>query len=104
MTTKCLVLMILALWCCKGVAQIQPYDTDFELSEKKFVIRVPIEIENNQVYVQLVINGQQYRFLLDTGAGQGVIYDDLVFNGVRTLGYTMSRDALGLQSAGDASP
>ena len=95
MITKCFVLMILALWCCKGVAQIQPYDTDFELSEKKFVIRIPIEIENNQVYVQLAINGQQYRFLLDTGAGQGVIYDDLVFDGVKTLGYTMSRDALG---------
>lgn len=95
MRAKFFLMVILLFWCCEVAAQIQLYDTNFKLSRKNFVIKVPIEIVHNQVFLPLVINGQSYRFKLDTGASQGVIYDDLIFDGVKQLGYIKSEDATG---------
>ena len=81
--------------CCVAFAQIKRYDTDFTLSQKKFTVTVPIEIERNQLFVRLDIGGREYRFKLDTGASQGVIYDDVSIEGLRTLGFIKSEDATG---------
>ena len=81
--------------CVCVVAQMKRYDTDFLLSRKNFVMTMPIEVERDQLFVTLEINGRPYRFKLDTGASQGVIYDDVDMPGLRELGYIKSEDAIG---------
>lgn len=75
--------------------QLKRYDTDFTLSKKNFVITVPIEIERGQIFLHLNIDGREYRFKLDTGASQGVIYDDVNIKGTKVLGFIKSEDATG---------
>lgn len=88
--------MALLLMVCIGVvAQMKRYDTDFFLSRKNFVMTIPIEIERGQIYLPVRMQGRQYRFKLDTGASQGVIYDDVDIEGLRELGFIKSEDAVG---------
>ena len=81
--------------CIGVVAQMKRYDTDFFLSPKNFVMTIPIEIERGQIYLPVRMQGRQYRFKLDTGASQGVIYDDVDIEGLRELGFIKSEDAVG---------
>ena len=81
--------------CIGVVAQMKRYDTDFFLSRKNFVMTIPIEIERGQIYLPVRMQGRQYRFKLDTGASQGVIYDDVDIGGLRELGFIKSEDAVG---------
>ena len=81
--------------CIGVVAQMKGYDTDFFLSRKNFVMTIPIEIERGQIYLPVRMQGRQYRFKLDTGASQGVIYDDVDIEGLRELGFIKSEDAVG---------
>ena len=81
--------------CVGVVAQMKRYDTDFALSRKNFVMTMPIEVERDQIYLPVTIGGRQYRFKLDTGASQGVIYDDVRMPGLKELGYIKSEDATG---------
>ena len=78
------------------VAQMKRYDIDFVLSQKKFVMAISIEVERDQIYLPVTIDGRQYRFKLDTGASQGVIYDDVWMPGLKELGYIKSEDATGM--------
>jgi len=82
--------------CVCVVAQMKRYDTDFLLSRKNFVLTIPIEVERDQIYLSVTIGGQQYRFKLDTGASQGVIYDDVDMPGLKELGFIKSEDATGM--------
>lgn len=89
--------MLLA-FCCAAVAygQLGRYSLDFSLSEKNFVDTIAIEYENNQVYVPVNVGGRQMRFLLDTGAGQAVVYTDTPeFSGLVLAGEIISHDAVG---------
>ena len=81
--------------CVSVVAQMKRYDTDFLLSRKNFVMTMPIEVERDQIYLPVSIGGRQYRFKLDTGASQGVIYDDVDMTGLKELGFIKSEDATG---------
>ena len=76
-------------------SQLKRYDTDFLLSRKNFVMTIPIEIERGQIYLPVKMQGRQYRFKLDTGASQGVIYDDVNVKGLKELGFIKSEDAVG---------
>ena len=87
--------VLLPVFCGSVVAQIKRYDTDFFLSRRNFVMTIPIEVERNQIYLPVTIGGRQYRFKLDTGASQGVIYDDIDMPGLRELGHIKSEDATG---------
>lgn len=87
--------VLLPVFCGSVVAQIKRYDTDFLLSRKHFVITLPIEVERNQIFLSVTIGGRQYRFKLDTGASQGVIYDDVDMPDLKELGHIKSEDAIG---------
>ena len=87
--------MLLPVFCGSVVAQIKRYDTDFLLSLKNFVMTIPVEVERDQLYLPVTIGGRQYRFKLDTGASQGVIYDDVDMPGLKELGHIKSEDATG---------
>ena len=96
MLSKRILFAALLLSVCVGVvAQMKRYDTDFTLSRKNFVMTIPIEVEREQIYLPVTIGGRQYRFKLDTGASQGVIYDDVEMPGLKELGYIKSEDATG---------
>ena len=95
LTKRILAAVLLPMVCVCVVAQIKRYDTDFLLSRKHFVMTVPIDVERDQIFLSVTIAGRQYRFKLDTGASQGVIYDDVDMPGLKELGHIKSEDAIG---------
>ena len=90
-----LLLMILVLTTADSFGQVKRYDTDFFVSQRDFLFAVPLEVERGQLYINLDFNGRLCRFKLDTGASQGILYDDVMLPGVRTLGTIESEDAAG---------
>ena len=56
-------------------AQEYYYNLKFRLSPKNFADTIPIEVENGRIYLPVTIDGETYRFLLDTGASMGAVYD-----------------------------
>lgn len=90
-----MTLLLVTMIVTVAFGQLKRYDTDFTLSKKNFAITVPIEIEREQIFLHLNINGRKYRFKLDTGASQGVIYDDVNIKGKKELGLIKSEDATG---------
>lgn len=76
-------------------AQMHSYSTNFTYSLKNFVDTIPIEIADNQIFVTGTVNGHPCRFCIDTGSGQGTIYDNAPFSVVRSLGNVVSQDAAG---------
>ena len=91
--TNLLIFMLAS--CISVLAQMKGYDTAFTLSQGNFVMTVPIEVEQDRIYLRVTMNGQSYRFLLDTGASQGVIYEDVAVDGLRDWGFIKSVDATG---------
>lgn len=71
------------------------YNLNFQLSKRDFVDTIAIEYRHHQVLVPVEMNGKTYRFLLDTGAGHAVVYDDQLFEGCQPAGTIVSRDAIG---------
>ena len=87
--------MLFVLTTAYGNGQMKRYDTDFFVSERDFLMAVPLEVERGQLYVTLDFNGRLCRFKLDTGSSQGILYDDVQLPEVRTLGTIESEDAAG---------
>jgi len=86
---------LMLMWHVEGKSQATYYDTKFKLSKEDFVITVPIEVESDQIFIRIQIRGRQYRFKLDTGASQGVLYDDVQIKGLKETGSIKSTDAVG---------
>lgn len=78
--------------CC---AQLARYSLDFSLSKKDFVDSIDISYRNGQVLIPVIIGDKEYRFLLDTGAGQAVVYSDRPIEGCQPAGRIISHDAVG---------
>ena len=95
MMRRWLLLMMLVLTTVNSFGQVKRYDTDFFVSQRNFLFAVPLEVERGQLYVTLDFNGRLCRFKLDTGASQGILYDDVMLPGIRTLGTIESEDAAG---------
>lgn len=87
-----LALLSLCVFHTGCQAQKTLHTLNFSVSAKNFVDSIPIEWENNQVYVPVEIGGQHYRFLLDTGSGH-VVYQDRPIEGCRQAGFIRSLDA-----------
>lgn len=90
-----LLMAAFAAWIILADAQTKRYDTDFTVSHSDFLISVPLDVERGQLYITLDFNGRLLRFKLDTGASQGILYDDVQLPGVRVLGNIESEDATG---------
>ncbi len=71
------------------------YRLDFELSKHDFADTIQIEYTRDRVFVPVIVNGEQRRFLLDTGAGHAVVYDDSPIEGCMPAGTIASHDAIG---------
>ena len=76
-------------------AQNYTYGTRFTLSARNFVDSIPIEFDDNQIYVRATTRDHTYRFCLDTGSSQGIVYANSHFPWVRKLGKITSHDANG---------
>ena len=87
-----------------NITQPPKNNTLFSLWEKLggettyFCDTIPIEIEDNQVYVRVLIDGQSYRFNIDTGSSQGMLFPNAhrpsaIHQLSTPLGNIVSRDA-----------
>ena len=87
---------LLLLLCCSCKAQQVRYSADFAVSASNFADSIEIEWTNEQVYVPVDIEGQTYRFLIDTGSSQMVVYEDSPFlNHCGEAGFMLAHDANG---------
>lgn len=78
-----------------SMAQMRNYNTNFEYSLQNFVDTIPIELENNQLFVRVQMGGKWRRICLDTGSSQGAVYAGEHLQGLQELGNVVSRDAAG---------
>lgn len=78
-----------------STAQQMRYRADFQVSPSVVADTIAIEWTNSQVYVPVTIDGQAYRFLLDTGASQAVAFSDTPMADATPLGSIISHDATG---------
>lgn len=86
------------LLCVATDAQVQSYKLDFTLSKKQFADTIGIRYEREKVLVPVVLGGQRYSFLLDTGASQTAIFEDSNIRGCEEIGTIESFDATGRRS------
>ena len=94
--TRILLFLLLPLLSTTCRAQQVRYSADFEVSASNFADSIAIEWKGRQVYVPVVIGRQTYRFLLDTGAGQTVVYADSPFRSqCADMGYMLAHDSNG---------
>lgn len=98
MSSRLFLYFTATLLCTHCMAQQGSYRLDFELSKQNFVDSVVIDYDQRQVVVPVEMNGRTYHFLLDTGAGHGVVYDDQPIEGCQPAGTIKSRDAIGRES------
>ena len=68
-----LLTAIVVLTTADSFGQVKRYDTDFFVSQRNFLLAIPLEVERGQIYVTLDFNGRLCRFILDTGASQGIL-------------------------------
>ena len=72
----------------------QRYQADFHVSRANFSDTISIDWEREQVYVPVYVDGRRYRFLLDTGAGQSVVFDGTPLAEGYRVGTIISHDAM----------
>ena len=88
------VWLLLSLsWCSLHAQQLQRYNPHFHLSAKNFCDTIPIIIEDDLILLPVTIGDKQFRFLLDTGSSQGMVYANTDVYPLVTLGNIISRDA-----------
>ena len=93
--SKSIVCSIMLFVCIGTSSQIQSYSLDFTLSKKNFADTIPVRFEDGRLLVPVIIRGQKYSFLLDTGASHAVMYDDTMIEGCIPVGEIPSYDANG---------
>lgn len=98
MTTRRLLLLIACLATLTGGrAQLSRYSLDIQLSASDFADTIAVEWQQQQLYVPVEIAGTTYRFLLDTGSGQTVVYSDSPFLSLCDgAGQMIAHDAIGV--------
>ena len=90
--TLSVLLALLSVLTCE--AQKQHYSLDFIVSRTDFADTIAIEYERGLVFVPVSVGGKQLRFLLDSGASQTTIYDDVTIDGALPDGFIVSHDAV----------
>lgn len=92
-----LLIFLMAALCSGCRAQQVRYSLDFDVSASNFADSIDIEWTDGQVYVPVTIGDRVYRFLLDTGSGQTVVYEDSPFLSLCSeAGYMLAHDAIGM--------
>ena len=71
------------------------YSLKFEVSQRDFADTITIDVVGGRVVVPVMLGGRLFRFMLDTGAAQAVIYSDTPIDGTESAGSVDSYDAVG---------
>lgn len=94
---KAIILILALVFLPPASAQMHRYNTGFSVEEKNFADTIPVEFDDDQVYVPVKISGRTYRFCLDTGSSQGMLYEGSRVPVVQELGSVVSTDANGVK-------
>ena len=90
---KRLTLLFISVFTVATVwSQTYRYKVNFSLSETDFCDTIPLDVADGRLILTVEMKGHQRRLLLDTGAGQGVIYADGNIRGERELGNVVVAD------------
>ena len=73
--------------------QLHRYNPNFGLSAENFCDTISIDVEDDLILVPVQINNKVYRFCLDTGSSQGMVYANSNIPDLVPLGNIISRDA-----------
>ncbi|MBR0527305.1 MAG: aspartyl protease [Prevotella sp.] len=73
--------------------QLHRYNPNFGLSAENFCDTISIDVEDNLILVPVRIDNKVYRFCLDTGSSQGMVYANSNIPDLVPLGNIISRDA-----------
>ena len=78
-----------------ATAQLSRYRADVQPSGFHFADTIGIEWEHGRAIVGVSADGRPYRFLLDTGASQGVVFEGSPLAAGPLAGHIVSHDAVG---------
>lgn len=95
-------LFIIAAFLLLGIcadAQTYRYNLKFTFTEKNFVDTIPIEFDNDQLFIPVEVGGQRLRFKLDTGSAMACIYEDSPIRNLKEVGQIQSIDATGTKKS-----
>ncbi|MBO4812450.1 MAG: aspartyl protease [Prevotella sp.] len=73
--------------------QLHRYNPNFGLSAEHFCDTISIDVEDDLILVPVQIDDKVYRFCLDTGSSQGMVYANSNIPDLVPLGNIISRDA-----------
>ena len=73
--------------------QLHRYNPNFGLSAENFCDTINIDVEDDLILVPVQIDDKVYRFCLDTGSSQGMVYANSNIPDLVPLGNIISRDA-----------
>ena len=73
--------------------QLHRYNPNCGLSAENFCDTISIDVEDDLILVPVQINNKVYRFCLDTGSSQGMVYANSNIPDLVPLGNIISRDA-----------
>lgn len=97
--TRALTIALLLLLSIATDAQTYRYNLKFTIIPKHFVDTIPIEYENDQLFLPVQVGGQRLRFKLDTGSAMACIYDDSPIRNLKEVGRIQSIDATGTKKS-----
>ena len=80
-------------WGFLYAQQLHRYNPNFGLSAENFCDTISIDVEDNLILVPVRIDNKVYRFCLDTGSSQGMVYANSNIPNLVPLGNIISRDA-----------
>lgn len=73
--------------------QLHRYNPNFGLSAENFCDTISIDVEDDLILMPVQIDNKVYRFCLDTGSSQGMVYANSSIPALVPLGNIISRDA-----------
>lgn len=97
--TRLLTIAVVLFLSIRADAQTYRYNLKFTFSQKNFTDTIPIEFDNDQLFLPVVVGDQRLRFKIDTGSAMAVIYNDSPLRNLRELGKIQSIDATGAKKA-----
>ena len=92
---RSILLVIALLLTLSARAQLGRYNADIRALPQDFTDTISVEWERDQVYVPVTAGGRTYHFLLDTGAGQAVVFGGSPLADAPRVSSLLSRDAAG---------
>ena len=80
-------------WGSLSAQQLHRYNPNFGLSAENFCDTISIDVEDDLILMPVRIDNKVYRFCLDTGSSQGMVYANSNIPDLVPLGNIISRDA-----------